>query len=265
MSSEGVEVKPVMNPQLQATHKLEQSPSLEPSVDLSNRAPLAPSVFSPNGQMRQICCSASFWELLFTGKSVIGEQGEIVVTKPIPNLPNGLWNDKDGSLYREKYFSKYPGIFTIGDCGMIDPETKNWIICCRSDEVLNPKGCRFGPSEIYNIVEMLPEVLDCLCVPQYGKDMDERVVLFLKIRDGYSFNEDLASKARKSIQRFCSFRHVPEVILEVKDIPYSLTGKRTEVIVKKIINNIPHSIVTVRNPESLQYYYNIPELEGFYE
>ncbi|PRD27934.1 UNVERIFIED_CONTAM: Acetoacetyl-CoA synthetase [Trichonephila clavipes] len=134
-----------------------------------------------------------------------------------------------------------------------------------SVEALNPKGCRFGPSEIYNIVETLPEVLDCLCVSQYGKDKDERVVLFVKIRDGYSFNEDLASKARKSIERYCSFRHVPEVILEVKDIPYNLTGKRTEVIVKKIINNIPHSIVTVRNPESLQFYYNIPELEGFYE
>ncbi|GFU94683.1 acetoacetyl-CoA synthetase [Trichonephila clavipes] len=86
-------------------------------------------------------------------------------------------------------------------------------------EALNPKGCRFGPSEIYNIVETLPEVLDCLCVSQYGKDKDERVVLFVKIRDGYSFNEDLASKARKSIERYCSFRHVPEVILVVKDIP----------------------------------------------
>ncbi|GFQ91485.1 acetoacetyl-CoA synthetase [Trichonephila clavata] len=94
--------------------------------------------------------------------------------------------------------------------------------------------------------------------------MEERAVLFLKIRDGYSFNEDLASRVRKSIERDCSFKHVPEVVLEVKDIPYNLTGKRTEVIVKKIINNFPHSIITVRNPESLQYYYNIPELQGFY-
>ncbi|GFT34500.1 acetoacetyl-CoA synthetase [Nephila pilipes] len=77
--------------------------------------------------------------------------GEIVISKPVPNLPLGLWNDNDGSVYREKYFSKYPGIFSLGDCGMINPVTKNWIIYCRSDEALNPKGCRFGPSEIYNI------------------------------------------------------------------------------------------------------------------
>ncbi|GFY40601.1 acetoacetyl-CoA synthetase [Trichonephila inaurata madagascariensis] len=186
------------------------------------------------------------------GNPVVGEIGEIVLSKPVPNLPIGLWNDSDGSEYRKKYFSKYPGIFTLGDCGMINPVTKNWIICCRSDEALNPKGCRFGPSEIYKAVEMIPEVLDCLCVPQYGKDMDERAVLFLKIRDGYSFNEDLISRVKKVIEKDCSFKHVPEVVLEVKDIPYNLTGKRTEVIVKKIINNFPHSSVGVKNPEFLQ-------------
>ncbi|GFQ65930.1 acetoacetyl-CoA synthetase [Trichonephila clavata] len=197
------------------------------------------------------------------GKSVVGEIGEIVLSKPVPNLPIGLWNDADGSEYRKKYFSKYPGIFTLGDCGMINPVTKNWIICCRSDEALNPKGCRFGPSEIYNVVETIPEVLDYLCVPQYRKDMDERAVLFLKMKDGYSFNQDLVSRVKKVIEKDCSFQHVPEVVLEVTDIPYSLTGKRTEVIVKKIINKFPHSSVSVKNPESLQYYYNIPELKEF--
>ncbi|GFT36850.1 acetoacetyl-CoA synthetase [Nephila pilipes] len=197
------------------------------------------------------------------GHPVIGEAGEIVITKPVPNLPLALWNDNDGSVYREKYFSKYPGVFAMGDCGMIHPVTQNWIIYCRCDEVLNPKGCRFGPSEIYNVVETLPEILDCLCVPQYGKDKDERAVLFLKVRNGCSFNQDLVSKVKKIIERDCSYQHVPEVVLEVKDIPYNLTGKRTEVIVKKIINNLPHNVETIRNPEALQYYYNIPELKGF--
>ncbi|GFT19860.1 acetoacetyl-CoA synthetase [Nephila pilipes] len=197
------------------------------------------------------------------GNPVIGEMGDIVISKPLPNLPIGLRNDHDGSVYREKYFSKHPGVFALGDCGMIHPVTKNWIICCRSDEALNPKGCRFGPSEIYNVVETLPEILDCLCVPQYGKDKDERAVLFLKIKDGYSFNQDLVSKVKKIIQRDCSYQHVPEVILQVKDIPYNVTGKKTEVIVKKIINNLPHRMETVRNPECLHYYYDIPELKGF--
>ncbi|GFS73788.1 acetoacetyl-CoA synthetase [Nephila pilipes] len=110
---------------------------------------------------------------------------------------------------------------------------------------------------------MLPEILDCLCVPQYGKDKDERAVLFLKVRDGYNFNQDLVSKVKKTIERDCSYQHVPEVILEVTDIPYNLTGKKTEVIVKKIINNLPYSVETIKNPEVLQYYYDIPELQGF--
>ncbi|GFU33662.1 acetoacetyl-CoA synthetase [Nephila pilipes] len=146
---------------------------------------------------------------------------------------------------------------------MVNPVTKSYIIYYRSDEALNPKGCRFGPSEIYNVVEKLPDILDCLCVPQYGKNMDERVILFLKIRDGYSFNQDLVSRVKKTIERDCSYQHVPEVVLEVKDIPYNLSGKRTEVIVKKIINNLPHNIETLRNPEALHYYYNIPELKEF--
>ncbi|GFT46125.1 acetoacetyl-CoA synthetase [Nephila pilipes] len=93
--------------------------------------------------------------------------------------------------------------------------------------------------------------------------MDERAVLFLKIKEGYSYNQDLVSRVRKTIEKDCSYQHVPEVILEVKDIPYNLTGKRTEVIVKKIINNLPHNVDAIRNPEALQYYYNIPELKEF--
>ncbi|GFU94685.1 acetoacetyl-CoA synthetase [Trichonephila clavipes] len=83
------------------------------------------------GEINTAALGVSIQVLNDDGKPVIGEVGEIAITKPIPNLPVGLLNDKDGSLYREKYFSKYPGIFTIGDYGMIDPETKNWIICCR--------------------------------------------------------------------------------------------------------------------------------------
>ncbi|GFU06411.1 acetoacetyl-CoA synthetase [Nephila pilipes] len=132
-----------------------------------------------------------------------------------------------------------------------------------SDEALNPKGCRFGPSEIYNVVETLPEIKDSLCVPQYGKNMDERAVLFLIIRDGYSFNEDLVRRVKKTIERDCSYQHVPEVVLEVKDIPYSLTFKKAEIVVKKIINNLPNTIELIRNPEALHYFYDIPELKGF--
>ncbi|CAL1301884.1 unnamed protein product [Larinioides sclopetarius] len=197
------------------------------------------------------------------GKPLDGEVGELVVTKPIPNLPLGLWKDKDGSLLREKYFYKYPGKFAIGDYGVINPVTRGLTICCRSDETLKQRGCRFGSSEIYNVVEIFPEVTDSICVSQYNKTMDERAVLFLKIRDGYSFSEDLVSRIREAISNELTIRHVPDIILEVKDIPYNANGKKMEIMAKKIINRMPYNAETIVNPESLTYYENVPELQGF--
>ncbi|XP_055952706.1 acetoacetyl-CoA synthetase-like [Argiope bruennichi] len=197
------------------------------------------------------------------GKPVFGEMGEIVITKPIPNLALGLWKDKDNSLYREKYFSKYPGKFATNDYGIINPFTKGLIICCRSDETLKQRGCRFGSSEIYNVVDTFPEVRDSLCVSQYNEKMDERAVLFLKIREGYSFSDELVSKIREAIARELTIRHVPDVILEIKDIPYNINGKKLEIIVKKIINNRPYNAENINNTESLKYYQNIPQLQGF--
>ncbi|GFS96901.1 acetoacetyl-CoA synthetase, partial [Nephila pilipes] len=198
-----------------------------------------------------------------TGNPVVGEMGDMVISKPMPSLPIGFWGDSDGSAYREKYFSKYSGVFTTGDCAIINPVTKNWIICCRSDETLNPKGTRYGSSEIYDIVEVFPEVQDSLCVSQYNKDMEERAILFLKFREGYSYNEKLIARIRKAIEKHLSFLHVPDVIIEIQEIPYSITEKKAEIIVKKIINNQPFNQDTVRNPECLKYYFNIPALQGF--
>ncbi|KAF8770344.1 Acetoacetyl-CoA synthetase like protein [Argiope bruennichi] len=198
-----------------------------------------------------------------TGKPLDYEVGEIVLTKPMPNLPLCLWKDKDGSLAREKYFSKFPGKFGIGDYGVINPITRGLTICCRSDETLKQRGCRFGSSEIYNIVELFPEVRDSLCVSQYNKTMDERAVLFLKIKEGYSFSEELVNRIREAIANELTVRHVPDVILEVKDIPYNANGKKMEIMVKKIINRMPYNAETIVNPGSLKYFENVPELQGF--
>ncbi|KAG8176264.1 hypothetical protein JTE90_016428 [Oedothorax gibbosus] len=192
---------------------------------------------------------------------LVGEIGELVITKSIPSLALGLWGDTDGSLFREKYFSKHPGMFTMGDYGILNPITKGFIICGRSDETLKQRGCRFGSSEIYNVVYQLPEIHDCLCVSQYNKDLDERAVLFVKMREGHSFSIQLLSKIRETIANELSIRHIPDVILETKDIPYNMSGKKMEIIVKKIINKIPHTIEAVTNRESLDYYHNVPELQ----
>ncbi|GIY20709.1 acetoacetyl-CoA synthetase [Caerostris darwini] len=193
------------------------------------------------------------------GKPLHGETGEIVITKPMPNLPLGLWGDENNFEFHKKYYSKYPGKYTMNDCGRINPFTKGLVVCGRSDETLKQRGWRFGSSEIYNIVDTFPEVRDCLCVPQYNRNMEERAVLFLKMRPNYSFNENLTNNIREAITRELTANHVPEVILEIQDIPYSVNGKKLEITVKKVINKLPYSTETISNPESLEYYKNIPE------
>ncbi|GFT52969.1 acetoacetyl-CoA synthetase, partial [Nephila pilipes] len=157
--------------------------------------------------------------LFHSGNHVIGELGELVIAKSTPSLPLGFWGDTDGSLFQETYFSKYPGKFALGDLARINPLTKGIIIFGRSDETLKPKGVRFGSSEIYNIVNKFPEIRDSLCVAQYSKSRNERAVLFVKMKDGYSLNEELIRNIRLHIEKELSSGHVPELILETPDIP----------------------------------------------
>ncbi|GIY64185.1 acetoacetyl-CoA synthetase [Caerostris extrusa] len=197
------------------------------------------------------------------GKPVHGEVGEVVLTKPMPNLPLGLWRDKDNSVYREKYFAKYPGKFNLSDYGIINPFTRGIMICCRSDDTLKQRGCRFGSSEIYSIVNTISGVIDSLCVSQYNKNKDERAVLFLKMKSDYSFNDKLVNDIRVAITQELTPDHVPDVILEIKDIPFNLNSKKMEIVVKKIINKMPYNDEMVINPESLKHFHEIPELQGF--
>ncbi|XP_055951378.1 acetoacetyl-CoA synthetase-like [Argiope bruennichi] len=196
-----------------------------------------------------------------SGNSVLGEVGELVIKKPTPSLPLGLWGDSDASRYKQAYFSKYSRKFAFDDLAIINPVTKGIIILCRSDETLKPKGCRFGSSEIYNIVNFLPEIRDSLCVSQYSKNRNERAVLFVQMKDGYCFNQKLIERIKSEIKSGLSVRHVPELILETKDIPHNLTGKKMEIVVKKIINNMLYNVETVTNPESLENFRKIPPYE----
>ncbi|XP_054720802.1 acetoacetyl-CoA synthetase-like [Uloborus diversus] len=198
-----------------------------------------------------------------SGKPLMGEAGDMVVIKPIPSLPVGIWEDEDGSRFKETYFSKFPGKFSMGDLGMINPVTKGFVICGRSDDTLKPGGCRFGSSEIYDIVDKFPEVRDSLCVSQYSAKGVERAVLFLKMKSGHCCDQILVDKLRAMISRELSSRHVPEIIIETADIPYNLNGKKMEIVVKNIINGRKYSAETVINPECLQNFFNFPELSGF--
>ncbi|RVE67892.1 hypothetical protein OJAV_G00086360 [Oryzias javanicus] len=198
------------------------------------------------------------------GKPVWGESGELVCLKPIPCQPTHFWNDENGSKYHKAYFSSYPGVWAHGDYCKINPKTGGIVMLGRSDGTLNPNGVRFGSSEIYNIVEAFEEVSDSLCVPQYNSDGEERVILFLKMAPGKSFSPELVTKIKGAIRKALSARHIPGLLLETKDIPYTISGKKVEVAVKQIIaGREVAQRGAFSNPDSLDLYKNIPELENF--
>uniref|UniRef100_A0A673HLZ5 Acetoacetyl-CoA synthetase n=1 Tax=Sinocyclocheilus rhinocerous TaxID=307959 RepID=A0A673HLZ5_9TELE len=156
------------------------------------------------------------------------------------------------------------GVWAHGDYCKINPKTGGVVMLGRSDGTLNPNGVRFGSSEIYNIVEAFEEVSDSLCVPQYNSDGEERVILFLKMGPKNTFSQELVGKIRGAIRVALSARHVPALILETKDIPYTISGKKVEVAVKQVIAG---KDVTQRgafsNPDSLDLFKNLPELQNF--
>uniref|UniRef100_A0A8C9AM72 Acetoacetyl-CoA synthetase n=1 Tax=Prolemur simus TaxID=1328070 RepID=A0A8C9AM72_PROSS len=219
-------------------------------------------VYKGEIQARNLGMAVEAWSE--EGKAVWGESGELVCTKPIPCQPTHFWNDENGSKYRKAYFSKFPGVWAHGDYCRVNPKTGGITMLGRSDGTLNPNGVRFGSSEIYNIVEAFEEVVDSLCVPQQNEDREERVVLFLKMAPGHTFRPDLVRRICDAIRLGLSARHVPSLILETKDIPYTLNGKKVEVAVKQIIAGraVEHR-GAFSNPEALDLYRDIPELRDF--
>ncbi|XP_069612135.1 acetoacetyl-CoA synthetase [Ranitomeya imitator] len=213
-------------------------------------------------QARNLAMGIEAWNE--NGEAVWGESGELVCTIPLPSQPTHFWNDEDGSKYQKAYFSKFPGIWAHGDYCKINPKTGGIVMLGRSDGTLNPNGVRFGSSEIYNIVESFVDVSDSLCIPQYNKDGEERVILFLKMNNNCTFTRDLVKRIKDSIRIALSARHVPALILETKDIPYTISGKKVEVAVKQTIagKEVAHR-GAFSNPQSLDLYRNIPELQNY--
>ncbi|XP_043924282.1 acetoacetyl-CoA synthetase [Protopterus annectens] len=213
-------------------------------------------------QTRNLAMAVEAWDE--EGKPVWGKSGELVCTKPVPCQPTHFWNDENAIKYHKAYFSRFQGVWAHGDYCKINPKTGGIVMLGRSDGTLNPNGVRFGSSEIYNIVEAFEEVTDSLCVPQYNYDGEERVILFLKMAPNHTFSASLVKKLQSAIRSALSARHVPALILETKDIPYTISGKKVEVAVKQIIagKEVKHR-GAFSNPESLDLFHNIPELETF--
>jgi acetoacetyl-CoA synthetase len=182
------------------------------------------------------------------GKPVIGEVGELVLTAPMPSMPVGFWNDPDGKRYRDSYFAEYPGTWRHGDWIMIRPDGGS-VIYGRSDATLNRGGVRMGTSEFYRVVEALPEVADSLVVDTGQLGQDGRLILFVVLAEGQPLDDALVARLRSVLRAELSPRHVPDEIHQVPGIPRTLSGKKLEVPVRRILQGTP--VVAAADPDAL--------------
>lgn len=196
------------------------------------------------------------------GNSIVDQQGELVCEAAIPSMPLYFWSDPDGRKYKEAYFDVYPNVWRHGDYIQINSDTGGITIFGRSDSTLNPSGVRIGTAEIYNQVEKLEQIADSVAIGQSWQG-DQRIVLFVKLNEGYQLTEELKNEVRKTLRENASPRHVPAKIIEVPDVPYTLNMKKVESAVTNIIHGRPvlnrDSLI---NPESLDYYENLKELQS---
>jgi len=201
------------------------------------------------------------------GNPVIDQEGELVCEAPFPSAPLYFWNDPNGEVYKETYFTLYKftgkNVWRHGDWIMIHGDTGGITFFGRSDATLKPSGVRVGTAEIYDVVEKLQGIVDSLAVGQQWKG-DERVILFVKLAPGYSLTQDLQNHIRRELRDKASPRHVPALIFETPDIPYTYNMKKVEIAVRNIINRRPvTNVAALVNPESLEHFERILEkLEG---
>lgn len=193
------------------------------------------------------------------GLSVREQRGELVCTKAFPSMPIGFWNDSDRSRYKKAYFSRFPGIWAHGDFAEITAHN-GLIIYGRSDAVLNPGGVRIGTAEIYRQVEHFPEIVDSVVIAQDWQD-DVRIVLFVKLQPDTILTPDLQTRIKNHIKQHASPRHVPAVIVQVADIPRTLSGKTVELAVRQVVHGQSvNNLEALANPEALDCFRNRVEL-----
>jgi acetoacetyl-CoA synthetase len=218
--------------------------------------PLLP-VYEGELQCRALGCAVQAWDE--QGRSLVDEVGELVITKPMPSMPLYFWGDEDGTRLRESYFSMYPGVWRHGDWIRITPRGGAFIYG-RSDSTINRQGVRMGTSEIYRAAGAVEEVLDALVVdiPKGTGDGELSMVMFVVLREGASLDEDLAARIKRRIREDCSPRHVPNEILQIEQVPRTLSGKVLEVPVKRILMGAPPeqaaSVDSLADPRSLDYF-----------
>jgi acetoacetyl-CoA synthetase len=191
------------------------------------------------------------------GHPVLNEVGELVITEPMPSMPVFFWNDEGGKRYRDSYFASFPGTWQHGDWIEIRPDG-SCVIYGRSDATLNRGGVRMGTSEFYRVVEAFPEVADSLVVDTGRLGQDGRLVLFVTLANNAGLTDDLAARIKAALRQQLSPRHVPDEIHVVPGVPRTLSGKKLEVPVRKILLGTPIEKAAdpsaLANPEVLASY-----------
>ncbi|MDA4127102.1 MAG: acetoacetate--CoA ligase [Thaumarchaeota archaeon] len=191
------------------------------------------------------------------GTSIVGQVGELVVTEPMPSMPLYLWGDKDGRRYRESYFGAYPGVWTHGDWIEIT-KRGTCIIHGRSDATIKRMGVRIGTSEIYRIVESLPEVADSMAVDLEGPGDGAQMILFVATTKGKKLDAELEARIRKKIRIDISPKYVPDKVIQVPSVPKTLNGKKLEVPIKRLLMGADPIRVfnkdSLANPASMDFY-----------
>ena len=188
-----------------------------------------------------------------------GAKGELVCTLPFPSMPVGFWNDDDGSRYRGAYFEHFDGVWRHGDYVELTG-SGGMVFHGRSDATLNPGGVRIGTAEIYRVVETFDEILEAVVVGQDVGD-DQRIVLFVHTTDGHELDAALEDRLRSAIRAQASPHHVPRVILAVGGVPRTVSGKISEIAVRKVIHGEEiDNREALANPESLEFYRDRSEL-----
>ena len=206
-------------------------------------------------QARALGMAVEAWD--DTGQPVIGQRGELVCTKPFPSMPVGFWGDATGERYRAAYFAQNPGVWTHGDYIEVRP-SGGVVIHGRSDTTLNPGGVRIGTAEIYGAIETLPEIVDSIVVGRPA-DGDVEVILCVKLRPDQALDDDLVARIKRTIRDTTTPRHVPARVYAVRDIPYTISGKKVEKAVRDMITGEAiHNRDALANPESLDAFGRLP-------
>jgi acetoacetyl-CoA synthetase len=212
------------------------------------------------GELQAPCLGTDLQSWDPSGKPLTDEVGELVVTNPMPSMPIHFWNDPDGSRYHDSYFDMYPGVWRHGDWITVTSRG-SVVIHGRSDSTLNRQGVRMGSADIYEAVERLPEIRESLVIGIEQPDGGYWMPLFVHLAPGAVLDDALRARIKQTIREQLSPRHVPDEVIEVPGVPHTLTGKRIEVPVKRLLQGAPLekavNLGSVDSVELLRFYENL--------